>query len=398
MHEVTSQYAWMSADRGIIGGDIQAKWKNMMKQRILGYDLAKAGAMFMVVLLHYAYYTNDYPSDRLTNAIATFCMICVPLFFTVNGALLLPRPLDARKHYRKLAVIVAVIVVWKTIDAAFCVLVDRSYEVGFKDYLKFLLGGNFGDYPTTGYFWFMNALIAVYLVYPLVKLIFDENGVALRACLVVLLVFGFGKDSAITVLDMLGVLTHHDLSSLLDDVGKFYIFGGYGYILLYFIAGGLIARRIKDVRDKDHPWPFRTQTCLLFIVVGFCCLFGVQRFQAATSGVNLNVARGYWLLPTLVETLLVLVVCLRVNTGNSLARSVITSIGSNTFGVYMLHLMAIVMFAKLQELPVMAWMGHVGSYASVLVNIGCALILFLGCTAVSVVLRRVPGVRLLLSV
>lgn len=368
-----------------------------MKQRILGYDLAKSGAMFMVVLLHYAYYTKDYPSDRLTNAIATFCMICVPLFFTVNGALLLPRPLDARKHYRKLAVIVAVMFVWKTIDAVFCVLVDRSHEVGFKDYLKFLLGGNLGDYPT-GYFWFMNALIAVYLVYPLIKLIYDDNGIALRACIAVLLVFGFGKDSAATILDMIGALTHHELSSLLDGVGGFYIFGGYGYILLYFIAGGLIARRIKNIRDNDHPSPFRTRTCLLLIAVCFFCLFGVQRFQSATSGVNLNVADGYWLLPTLIETLLVLIVCLRIDTSNPAVRTVVGGIGGNTFGVYMLHLMAIVMFAKLQELPMMAWMGHLDNYAGVIVNIGCALILFLGCAAISVVLRRVPGIRLLLSV
>lgn len=75
----------------------------------------------------------------------------MPLFFAVNGALLLPRKMDEAKHYRKTLNIVIVVTIWRLLAAAFFVFVDGSHPVTLKDLVLFLLGGGFGDYPT-GYF------------------------------------------------------------------------------------------------------------------------------------------------------------------------------------------------------------------------------------------------------
>lgn len=143
-----------------------------MKKRVVGYDIIKSMAMFFVVMLHYSFYTRFYSSGLAGTAVTVLCVVCVPLFFAVNGALLLPRKMDEAKHYRKTLNIVIVVTIWRLLAAAFFVFVDGSHPVTLKDLVLFLLGGGFGDYPT-GYFWFMNALIAVYLVLPVMKMAFD---------------------------------------------------------------------------------------------------------------------------------------------------------------------------------------------------------------------------------
>ena len=72
-----------------------------MKKRVVGYDIIKSMAMFFVVMLHYSFYTRFYSSGLAGTAVTVLCVVCVPLFFAVNGALLLPRKMDETKHYRK---------------------------------------------------------------------------------------------------------------------------------------------------------------------------------------------------------------------------------------------------------------------------------------------------------
>lgn len=286
-----------------------------MKKRVVGYDIIKSMAMFFVVMLHYSFYTRFYSSGLAGTAVTVLCVVCVPLFFAVNGALLLPRKMDEAKHYRKTLNIVIVVTIWRLLAAAFFVFVDGSHPVTLKDLVLFLLGGGFGDYPT-GYFWFMNALIAVYLVLPVMKMAFDsERKLAFNALLAVLAGFTVGKDSLKLVLQMLGTATNHDFASILNALDEFYIFGSYGYVLLYFLIGGMIGRYLKQKQtgeldaDVHHPlFDISWGEASAGIVVCYALTLLIQRYQHATHGTNLTVENGYWLLPSFVATILILLV------------------------------------------------------------------------------------------
>lgn len=291
-----------------------------MKKRVVGYDIIKSMAMFFVVMLHYSFYTRFYSSGLAGTAVTVLCVVCVPLFFAVNGALLLPRKMDEAKHYRKTLNIVIVVTIWRLLAAALFVFVDGSHPVTLKDLVLFLLGGGFGDYPT-GYFWFMNALIAVYLVLPVMKMAFDsERKLAFNALLAVLAGFTVGKDSLKLVLQMLGTATNHDFASILNALDEFYIFGSYGYVLLYFLIGGMIGRYLKQKQtgeldaDVHHPlFDISWGEASAGIVVCYALTLLIQRYQHATHGTNLTVENGYWLLPSFVATILILLVLGRVN-------------------------------------------------------------------------------------
>lgn len=239
-----------------------------MKKRVVGYDIIKSMAMFFVVMLHYSFYTRFYSSGLAGTAVTVLCVVCVPLFFAVNGALLLPRKMDEAKHYRKTLNIVIVVTIWRLLAAAFFVFVDGSHPVTLKDLVLFLLGGGFG---------------------------------------------------------------------------------------------------------------------LL-----------IQRYQHATHGTNLTVENGYWLLPSFVATILILLVLGRVNIQGIWAK-VFQVIGMNTFGVYMLHLVGLVLLSRLQALPWLQFMGNLNSVAVTLLNVVLCGCVFAICLAVSVLFRKIPYINRLFA-
>ena len=254
--------------------------------------------MFLVVMLHYSLYTRYYSGGIAGTLVTVMCVVCVPLFFAVNGALLLPRPLDEHRHYRKVLNIVIIVSIWKVLAAIFFIYVDGSQTVTIKDFCIFLLGGNLGGYPT-GYFWFMNALIAVYLILPLAKMAFDsDRRIVLHALMAVLFGFTVGKDTVSLVLQGLGTLTHHDFASIMNSIDEYYIFGSYGYVLLYFLVGGFVGSRLvhgSGIEEATHGGVQISQgMAVCGIIVCYVVTVLIQRYQHAVKGVVLTVENGYW--------------------------------------------------------------------------------------------------------
>lgn len=368
----------------------------MKKKRVIGYDIIKFIAMFLVVMLHYSFYTRYYSRGLAGTLITVLCMVCVPLFFSVNGALLLPRDMDEVKHYRKTLNIIIVVTIWKLLAATFFIFVDGSHPVTAKDLAIFLLGGGFGDYPT-GYFWFMNALIAVYLVLPVMKLAFDaEHKIAFNALLVVLTVFTVGKDSLTFILQVAGTMTNRDYTSLTSSLGEFCIFGPYGYVLLYVLVGGAIGRHLKQIQAKHSDddalhllSAISPAKACIGIALCYVLTLLIQRYQHAAHGTNLTTENGYLLLPTFIATILIVLTVGQANVQGIWSR-IFQVIGMNTFGIYMLHLMGLILLSKLQSLPWFQFMGNMSSVAVTLLNILLCTCVFAACLAVSASLRKIP--------
>lgn len=371
-----------------------------MFKRIVGLDAIKGIAMFLVVLLHYSFYTRYYSSGLAGTAATVLCVVCVPLFFLVNGALLLPRERKPH-HYRGVLQTILIVLAWKVIAACFFVFADGGQQVSFKDFLLFLLGGQLGNYPA-GYFWFMNALISIYLVYPLVKQAFDAKD---RGPLFVVgaVIFGFTvcKDTLKLLLQVCGMMTGHELASLLGGLSEFYIFGNYGYTLLYFISGGLLYEYLfqgdsESVRISTK-WDVRLSELFsrrgLLAAVALCCYvttFCIQRFQNATQGANLIVLDGYWLLPTYIGASALFCLLAPVHFGIAPIRRLVVTVGKNTFGIYMLHMFALTLFSKLQQTDMLAYMGKMSGFAVTIANVCWVAFLFACCCCVSIILRRIP--------
>lgn len=69
---------------------------NMENKRIVYFDVLKFIAIFLVVYVHYAWISTSYSS----NIAMILTTTAVPIFFCVNGALMLKKNL-IKRHYLK---------------------------------------------------------------------------------------------------------------------------------------------------------------------------------------------------------------------------------------------------------------------------------------------------------
>ena len=124
----------------------------------------------------------------------------------------------------------------------------------------------------------------------------------------------------------------------------------------------------------------------------------LQHFQHVYLGVNFSITYGYWLIPTIILTLMVLYLCMHIQTIKypSLSR-LVTALGSSTFGIYMLHFPLIWLFAELQDTyPMLCFVG-MGNIEALIANICCAVIIFLAAAVLSVVFNRLPIIKILFN-
>lgn len=82
--------------------------------RILGFDIAKSLAMFLVILLHASFYTGIIRDSFFSRVMMSFTVICVPLFMAVNGAILLNKHFVFKRHLKKLVGIILLLVILET--------------------------------------------------------------------------------------------------------------------------------------------------------------------------------------------------------------------------------------------------------------------------------------------
>ncbi len=317
------------------------------KTRVVGYDIAKVLAMFLVVLLHYSFYVGSIPDSRITRAAMTITVVCVPTFITVNGAILLNKPLNVKKHARKLLRVAMLLFIWRGIHiVAYRIL--GSPSIGVAQVVSILLGNTGVDGYLTGHFWFLEALIALYAILPIIKLAFDnEDKRPLAIAIGALALLTFGLDGIRSVAEAFFGSPGTKLSATLQPISNLNIFGPYGYLIVYFVVGGFLgSKRATDAVRKHSPTAFAL-VALAIVSVGITVALHEAQYSGKLVG-PFSTKNGYWLPMTLLETIALVLLCLAM--GNVINSSKIkrfaTFMGSNTLGVYLLHMFVLTAAAR----------------------------------------------------
>ena len=199
-------------------------------------DVLKLISVFFVIYYHAFMVDIDILSMRLgafiNYALHAVFSICVPMFFLVNGFLLLRKPLDIKKHTTRMFKLVLCVVFWNAICALLNLLMDHNFNV--RDYARKLLSAD--------YMWFLQALFIVYVFSPMIKHVFDNAKSLFYWFFAVTAILTFGNETIAIVVNYaeyaLGV-NYLDFSY--NFFGDFNAFKGvYGYPIVYFMMGGII--------------------------------------------------------------------------------------------------------------------------------------------------------------
>ena len=366
-----------------------------MKQRIVGFDAIKALSIYLVVLIHYSFYVPLVRDTPLANLILIASNVGVPLFFAVNGALLFSRPLDVRRHYAKTARIILLTVAWKALSAWTMGLIvnQNPLEKGARAFLDYLLFGDFEGFML-GHFWFMNALIALYLLYPVIRACLDApRGVVAIECLLgIVLLFTFVPNAVDTAISAMSYYLGTPFFSFTSALGRINPLGAFGYALVYFVGGGLLRRAhdehgstILFARIDSAP----TYRLVAAFLSGWALLFLVQRFQRVSIGPSYTVEGGYWNVATLLMAMSLFVLLSRIRCDHPAVPGMLKVVGDNTLGIYFTHMFLLMALGQ-----------HAAAISAQLplaANLLCAFLVCLACLAISCALRRVPLVRVLFN-
>lgn len=405
-----------------------------MSKRIDYLDVLKAIAVFLVVFCHFVLLSPTI----FANLCMCACWMAVPVFFMVNGTLLFQRRPDPKKHLKKTVGIYAVLVVWKFVYMlAIPPLTEGSLAgVSAGAVLNYLF--LFGELPgiINGHLWFIEALLAVYTVFLLFRVLYDwepererteaagwqaqgeptENGSAgsaakngsadlaeaehIRAGMAgcknasaargLLWFFAAASLFCTNGLYSLGVLGSMLRSAGLwfpfsfDSLAAFQPFGKYGNMLGFFLLGALFADRKKPLFGSYFKQRLAGGVML---AAGLLALWGVKWFlsgQAVWDGVLLQ--EGYRHVPVVFMAAGLFFLCKDVMLRRRWLAVPVRALASRTLGIFYLHWLFGWMFVN----PLAGWLAARGISFGVGTNVLKNIVLMVPAFAATWLLEKLP--------
>lgn len=308
-----------------------------MKKRLYHVDLLKSLAIWFVLMFHGTLYTNlvlpDMPVGELLRYFSrTILSTCVPLFFFVNGYLLLGRPLDLKKHTRKTVKLMVLTCFW----ILFLLVVLQDYYQQPIDWAELkegvwnLRGG------WNNQLWYLGVLIGIYLIFPLLKAAYDSNrgGFYWFTAAMALAVFGSSLyDLCVT---MFNLVVKKEFWIYQNNLPVFYLFQPLAYNtklgVAYFCLGGVALALEERLLDIPARWRNLAAASGLFLC---CAMLGILgwRFSLYLKGLWDVVWNGYNTVFTLGSVLCLYVLSLNLKRDIPVLRW----ISANTLGIYLVH-------------------------------------------------------------
>lgn len=355
------------------------------KNRVFYYDAIKVLAISLVCIYHY----NNLNFNILDNQnfgvylnyyVQSISSMAVPLFFMVNGALLLNKPYKLRSHLEKVFYLYILFFVWSFISLIIFIPIEgASYSL--KEFLKawFLL-----KQGTSNHLWFLQALISVYLLFPFIKLIYDlPDRILLKLFCFIIFIFSFGNlflSSLLNSVEFMFRLNYfkHDSFSFFPGINPF---GNYYYALFYFVAGGVMAERIKDNKINVS---IRALLASFLIALFLLFLYGIL-MSVSNKVLFDTVWDGNYSIMTLIMASSTFLFFSKLTYEKEKINYALAIIGSNTLGIYLIH-----RFVGAITLP---YFRNLTLSNSLVLNILYALFLVLSSLLIVFIVKKFPLLR-----
>ncbi|MBP3657039.1 MAG: acyltransferase [Clostridia bacterium] len=358
------------------------------RPRSAALDVLKCVAMLSVCLYHFpliggAAYADVMPLGVLAGRyLRGMNAVCVPLFMMVNGALLLNRPFDAKKHIRRTLSLAAGVYVWYVITQLIGHLA-RDGAAYVASNLPGILHSALYLYEYDGvaltHLWFVQMLAALYLLLPLIRAAMDVRDPQLRMGMG----FGLGALAVLAFLvhdfehvrGVLPVLKYLDLSCV-ETWNP--LRGVYGAMAVYFVLGGLMMRHADGLRLLPLWVP------VSMIAGGSAVLFAEWLCMAKQTKTMYDIVYyGYNCLPTMAMSAGAFILALKyADALPRAAKRLAAFVGRNTLAVYYIHWILGLLFLDGAQLP-----------GSLPLNLAKAAVMTLAGALVGEGLRRIRPLR-----
>lgn len=306
------------------------------KNRILYYDAIKALAIYLICLYHYSNLpSNILDNHNLGNYVNYFfhgmSSMAVPLFFMVNGSLLLNKPYTLRNHLKKILYLYILVFLWSFISLIVFIPIEGQLY-SFKDFIKaffYLKNG------ISNHLWFLQTLISIYLLFPFIKEIYDSpKRKLLHLFCFIVFIFSFGNLFLNTLVNLVEFI--FGFNYLKRDSFDFFPvinpFGNYYYSFFYFIVGGILSKNISNTKNIS----IKLLIISFFLALFMLFLYGVMMTVSNNIFYD-TVWNGYYSIMTLLMSISTFIFFSKISYKSEKINRCLVLISSNTLGIYLIH-------------------------------------------------------------
>lgn len=312
-------------------------------------DFLKSISIFFVIFYHfllfdYNIFQNPSPGTYFGFFFRAISACGVPLFFMVNGALMLNSSFQLKKHIRKIITLLILAAVWNAILIFITMPVTQEYLTleQLWDALKnYKLGW-------TNHLWFINSLICIYLLFPLMKAAYDyDSREKTHTCLfflMIALLFSFGNTlfnipwhifEYWEAMKLHGTIPQEYFPQV-TDINFFEQLNPLrptsAYTSVYFLIGGYLHQNREALKKKFHTLLLAVSIPLCLLAIGF---YGIMLSYMSWSVWD-TVWSSYDSIFTLCMCTAVYLLAVKLSYPHFITRF-LTVLGTNTLGIYFIH-------------------------------------------------------------
>ena len=311
------------------------------EKRIIYIDYIETIAIIMVVFCHGLVIGESVLANILLQLTTT---IAVPLFFMANGTLLLKdNNFSFSRHIKKTFLVLGSLLSWKILY--FLAMLIRDYsaysKLSFRDLLCFLSGQHIEEpYIPTEHFWFIYTLLAIYIVFPLIKVTYDNDKKIIKYIMIVLFffvnVFTEVNTTCNLLLERYGMKTI-DLSILKSQLFPFAQGSNY---LIFFLLGVFLHERFYSKKQ-------RKQTIILVMIaaVSFAIMLFQKYIQQGTlAGEWVRLAGDYQRITTLIMATAIYALFASLDYTNTTINKITVFVSKRTMNIFSVHYLLCMMY------------------------------------------------------
>ena len=313
-------------------------------QRVDNLDLMKAVGILMVLSLHVPLWNYDFFESPTVGRVIQYAFRLVsegvPLFMFVNGFLLFRKSeFDLKKHLMKALRMFALLLVWCVIlTVAGLRLEPEPQPVTLQSLLYHIFWTQVGS-QYTGAYWFLQNMLAVYLMYPVLRAVWDRRDRLFEYMFAAVFAFTVGLGTIGLVRDYASA--YCDVNLLSEGLNFLYRFSpvtngpvGTGWYLFYFLLGGMVLKHQETIRRRRA----------LFSLLGLLSWAGALAYAYTLSrkvGWLYNPAFNYGSITMTLFLVGFFALTIPYRNRGNLAQRFIAGVGKNTLGIYLTHFLFI---------------------------------------------------------
>ena len=315
-----------------------------MKKRYDNIDLLKCLSTLMVISLHIPLWSDNFiESSSIPQIIQyAFRLISegVPFFVAVNGFLMLQKKsFDMKLHLRKMGRIFGLFVLWAGI--LICVsfaLWGVPEELSSEQFIGYILDTKVGS-PYTGVLWFLENLLGVYVVFPILWKIYQDDFSLFRYFFLIATVFVPGIGCLELIADAVSTVSQTTLIySAIGFIKRFNSIGN-GWYIYYFCLGGMIFHYLDVIKEKRF---FLSSAGFLSWLFAFT--YGYLMSVKTNTLYKDSFNYGSVFMVIFIIGVFALTIYFQGN--KNILNRIICDIGKNSFGIYVSHTIFIQIIRK----------------------------------------------------